>query len=87
MVRLGKSPDDRPAGNAYWLASEGVRALLATEIENGETAASREGPPVDREDGERESDLGTRAGGSGTFLKTGHSRVAPDGTRLLALGV
>ena len=28
-----------------------------------------EDPPVDREDGERESHLGTRAGGSGTFLK------------------
>lgn len=35
-----KGPDDRPTGNADWLASEGVRTLLATEIENGETAAS-----------------------------------------------
>ena len=76
MVRLEKSPDDRPTGNAYWLASEGIHTLLATEIENGETAASREDPPVDCEDGERESDLGSRAGGGGTFLKTGHSRVA-----------
>lgn len=86
VVRLEKSPDDRPTGNAYWLASEGVQTLLATEIANGEATASREDPPVDRADGARESDLGTAAAGGGTFLESGHCRVAPDSVRLLAYG-
>jgi hypothetical protein len=40
MVRLEKNPDDRPTGNACWVASEGVQALLAQEIENGEPRRS-----------------------------------------------
>jgi hypothetical protein len=71
VVRLERSPEDRPTGNAYRVASERVQTLLAREIQNGETAASREDPPADRADGARESELGTGGVAAELSLKLG----------------
>ena len=46
VVRLERRPDDRPTGNAYRVASERVQILLATEIQNGQTASFRADAPL-----------------------------------------
>ena len=86
LVGLETGVDHRSTGNLDSVASPGVQALLALEVETGKAASAAEYSRTDCSNGQGESDLGARPCRFGTISEAGDLRLATNGAGILALG-
>ena len=81
--RVASCPDGRETGHAHPMASKGVRAVLAVQVQASWAPEIADGTPaIDRGDGGDESHLGRRANCRGAVGEASDSRVTSDSSAL-----